>query len=153
VSENVLDMIDNVVSQYGDAMRWSPDTEPTVDPDARYLAWSIQDEERRRQIRAAAQPRTWPSGIPFDRARLVPYHYLTEPEQSALHAWVADHGLNPRDVPVDGILGYDEATGEWRIRVHRRRDGKVHLGPDGEVESYVVRRRALAPLPWPVIAE
>ena len=150
---NVLDLIDNVVSQHGDAMRWSPDVEPTVDPEARYLAWSIQDEERRRQIRASAQSHAWLSEIPFDPDRLVPYHYLTEPERADIQTWIEQHGLIPRDVPISGIEAYDEATGEWRIRVHRRRDGKLRLGPDGEVESYVVRRRALAPLLWPVIAE
>lgn len=58
------------------------------------------------------------------------------------------HGLNHRDIPIDGVLGFDEATGEYRIRQFRKRNGRFYMDDDGEIVSCVVRRVPRAPLPW-----
>jgi catechol 2,3-dioxygenase-like lactoylglutathione lyase family enzyme len=89
-------------------------------------------------------------GPEFDRSLLVRWHSLTADQREILAAWVRDHDCEPGDVPVNGgILGYDAATGEWRIRLYRRRDGRLHMAADGEPEQRVVRRVSKAPLPWP----
>lgn len=94
------------------------------------------------------------AGQRFTDAQRIPYHQLNEAERLRLHAWVKLHDLDPGDVPLDGILGPDPTTCEWRIRVYRRRCGRIYLNPDGETAaSCVVRRRAKAPLPWPVWSE
>lgn len=83
----------------------------------------------------------------------VHYHDLTGDEREAVHTWVREHGLEPSNVPIDGLLGYDAGTGEWRIRVYRRRDGKLYVGDGGEAAAIVVRRVQRRPLQWPVYGE
>jgi hypothetical protein len=86
--------------------------------------------------------------VEFSTTNLVPYSDLNEAQRAEVHDWVRTHGLEPADIPLDGILGTDPQTGEWRIRVWRRRNGKIYLNGDAPA-SYIARRRGLAPLPWP----
>jgi hypothetical protein len=83
---------------------------------------------------------------------LVPYFELTPVERGEVHAWVRAHGLEPSNVPIDGILGRDEATSEWRIREYRTALGHKYLDSAGEPASRVVRRVERAPLPWRRVA-
>ena len=142
MSDSVLDMIDNVIGRYGDAMRWSPDSAEldnspggySVDREA--LAAYYEQERRNRALQT-------PSGQPLDFLDLEP------DEQEAIRGWIRLHGLDPKDVPIEGILERDNATREWRIQVYRLHDGKIRLLDDGEtVDHYVVRRVEKAPLVW-----
>lgn len=66
--------------------------------------------------------------------------------------WMRLHGLDPNEVAADGIRGYDADSGEWRIKVWRRRDGYLYIDPVTHAPaSVIVRRRALASLPWPQV--
>lgn len=78
---------------------------------------------------------------------LVDYVDLTDAEREAIHDWVRLHHLEPADIPLDGILGRDDETGEWRIRQYRRRNGSIYF-EDYEIATRVVRRVERAPLPW-----
>jgi hypothetical protein len=124
MGESLIDLIDNVIDEWrfgvDDAMRWSPDAPPSTPP---------------REVRVG------PLG-------LVPYEHLSAAEREDIHTWVRLHGLIPADIPIAGIFGYDESTNEYRIEQHRRRDGKIYVGPDGEIAKRVLRRVAKVPLPW-----
>ena len=150
MSDSVLDLIDNVIDQHGDAMRWSPDAPEPVP------GWAVglpPAEERLRRIRAveiealAAQRALRRAAI--QSGEQLPYELLDADEREAIHDWIRLHGLAPEDIPLDGLLGRDPLTGEWRIRVYRRPvAGKLILNEAGEVDSYVVRRIPKAPLVW-----
>lgn len=81
----------------------------------------------------------------------IPYRNLDDEDQAAIMAWLVDHRVDPRRVPIDAQFEHDPVTGEWRIPVywHDAR-GRKAANPDGEtIRSLVVRRRELRPLPWP----
>jgi hypothetical protein len=78
----------------------------------------------------------------------VPYFHLTPDEREAVHQWVRDHNLRPKDVPVDGRIELDETTNEWRIQQFAQHDGEMLVGFDGEPVKIVVRRTNLRNLPW-----
>lgn len=83
-----------------------------------------------------------------EAVRYVPYSALLPDEQEAIHAWLRLHGLDPSNVPLDGILGFDSTTKEWRIRLYRTRGGRKFLVDKDEIATCVVRRLSKAPLPW-----
>jgi hypothetical protein len=128
VSRDVLDLIDGAIEAHGDAMRWSPE------PDA-VVALELG-------LTTVSRP---PPARPDGR---VPYEELTDAEREAIHDWLRLHGIRPEATPVTARFEYDRATREWCVEQHRRRDGKLHVGADGEVERCVVRRLEKAPLPW-----
>jgi hypothetical protein len=75
------------------------------------------------------------------------YHQLTEAEQHAVQAWLRAHGIDPSDVPVDGI---DSIGGQYRILVWQRTASGKRMadqlgGPVGVYEF----RPAEPALPWP----
>jgi hypothetical protein len=79
------------------------------------------------------------------------YHKLTEAEREAIHAWVRNHGLDPADVPVDGIR-FDAVAMQWVITVAlRNANGSKYLDGDGELAVRYERRPAEPLLPWPSV--
>jgi hypothetical protein len=79
------------------------------------------------------------------------YLNLTRHEKQAVHAWLSDHSVDYKRVPVEAELVRDDATYEWRIPLFwRDADGGLALTADGsDMRRVVVRRRELYPLPWP----
>lgn len=123
MTDNVIDLIDGAILEYGDdAMRWNP-TGPGFD--APLASMGTADTHGR-----------------------VPYHRLNRDDQAALRTWVELHGCSPDDVPVDPLIEYDPTTREWRIEMYLRRDGRLFLGDDGEVARCIVRRASKAALLW-----
>jgi hypothetical protein len=90
--------------------------------------------------------------IPLRRRR-PDYWTLTDDQREAIHDWLRQHDCEPADTPLDGILGCDAATGEWRIEQYLTRDGRKYLDEHGKVAKVVVRRREMAPLPWPEVVK
>lgn len=137
----LLERIDETLTYFSEGLGVDlevPMEQPRIDmPDV-----DLDSAEDWRNAQRDSYPR--PAG---ERLR---YMELTADEREAVHAWVRDHGLEPSNVPVDGLLGYDTKTGEWRIRVFLMRDGKPYPGADGEIAAIVVRRAQRRPLPWPV---
>lgn len=82
-------------------------------------------------------------------AEFIPYLDLAPGQQQKIHDWLRQHAVNPIHVPVVATFEFDEATREWRIPVFwaDRRGRRVLDGED--VRQHVIRRRELAPLPWP----
>jgi hypothetical protein len=79
----------------------------------------------------------------------VAWFDLSETEREAIQWWLREHHVDPNQTPLDGLLGYDETTGEWRIRQYcRSPEGAHRYLVDGEVATKVIRRRELLPLPW-----
>lgn len=79
----------------------------------------------------------------------VEYLNLTTIAREAVHAWVRAHGINPADVPLDGIR-FDTETDEYVITVaNRDAGGSKYVGDDGELSTREERRPAEPLLPWP----
>jgi hypothetical protein len=76
----------------------------------------------------------------------IPYVHLTGDEREAIHEWCHLHQIEHHRVPVDTLIERDGP--EWRVEVLHMRDGKAHLGSDGEIVYVVLRRAFKADLPW-----
>jgi len=80
-------------------------------------------------------------------SQYVPYVKLTKTEQEAIHQWLSAHGIDHNDVPADGPIAYDVASGEWSVDRLKRRNGTFYL--DGTAPAReTVRFRGADDLPW-----
>ena len=78
------------------------------------------------------------------------YWNLTDEEREAIHDWLRLHDCEPSHTPLHGLPDRDDTTGEWRIAQYLTRDdGSRYLDEHGDIAMVVVRRREIAPLPWP----
>lgn len=79
----------------------------------------------------------------------VEYLDLSDVDREAVHAWVDNHGINHKDVPLDGIR-FDTETDEYVITVYdRTASGNWYVDEHGEPVTFEVRRPAQPLLPWP----
>jgi len=75
---------------------------------------------------------------------------LTDDEREAVMAWVRGHGLEPADVPENGI-SFD--NGGYTIEVYERNaNGLKYVDQLGGVVRRLERRPAEPRLPWPTRA-
>lgn len=81
----------------------------------------------------------------------VDYYDLTPEQRRVLEDWLREHQIKPEHTPIDPLLEYDDATGEWRIeQFWTDANGKPRLDEDRQdVRRIIVRRRSKSPLPWP----
>jgi hypothetical protein len=83
-------------------------------------------------------------------AQPVPYLALSRDEQEAIHTWLADHGIDHLTVPAESTFAYEDATGEWTIRVFRRNEaGAFYVDPaTRDIADEHVTFKGTRPLPW-----
>lgn len=79
-----------------------------------------------------------------------PYEHLTPDQQRAIHVWLRMHRVEPMWTPDDALIEFDPVFGEWRIEQQSRDECSIpYRGPDHRFVRHVIRRAALAELPWP----
>jgi len=67
------------------------------------------------------------------------YSTASNEVRAEAEAWVREHGLDPKRVPVDSLIEYDSATREWVIEVYAERDGRMYVGGNGNAQRTKVR--------------
>lgn len=70
----------------------------------------------------------------------APYLALTPDQKQALHAWLNDHGVDHKRVPIYADFERDDTTSEWRIPVYWVDDrGRMRIDLDNN-GAHVVRQ-------------
>jgi hypothetical protein len=81
----------------------------------------------------------------------VPYEYLLPAEKATLQLWLTTHHIDPRRTPLEPLIEHDPVHDEWRIEQYwTDANGRMRIVDDENVRRVIVRRRHLAPLPWPM---
>lgn len=79
--------------------------------------------------------------------QLAPYFDLTPAERDAVHAWVTDHGFDPKHISTNTPT-YDRATGEWTFTRYLTTDDGNLAAINGEPATVKATITPTRPLPW-----